>query len=50
MLLEMIDLQVLVCGRLYFNAVLTKCYSYCKSERVIIVCSYDISNKSIEQI
>jgi hypothetical protein len=33
-----------------FHAVLTKCYSYCKIERVIIVCSYNVSNKSIEQM
>jgi hypothetical protein len=33
-----------------FHAVLTKCSSYYKTERVIIVCSYDVSSKSIEQI
>jgi hypothetical protein len=33
-----------------FCAVLTKCYNYCKLERVIIDCWYDVSNKSIEQI
>jgi hypothetical protein len=33
-----------------FHSVLTKCYNYCKIERVIIVCSYDVSSKSIEQI
>jgi hypothetical protein len=32
-----------------FHVVLTKCYSYCKIERVKIICSYDVSNKSIEQ-